>query len=175
MKRINAIFHDYYFNHRHLVFYTALKILKNHEMAEDITSEVFIKLYEYLLNGSPPINNIRPWLAVSAKRRAYNYIRDNSRLVSVDTDDASDNPFEGIDNRIFVSEILNRLYLHNQRWFDIMEKYYIIEMTTAEIACEYGCAEQAIRNVLHRAKKYLRSEYDVFDMSILVFLLLFHL
>lgn len=160
MSQLNSDFHKYYFENWQFVFKIARKILNNREAAEDITNDVFMTLYEYMQVSNPPIRKIRPWLAISVKRRAYNYLRDNKRLVPLSPELREENAPDNLENKLFAGDILNRLYHHNERWFDMMEKYYILEMSTREIAAEYGCSEQAVRNSLHRAKEFIRKEYD---------------
>lgn len=164
LNQKNEIFHKYYLENRALVFYTVFGIVKCRETAEDLTNDVFVSLFEYLKKDKPPIAKVRPWLAVAAKRRAYNYMRDNQRLVAMDSGDSGvskdGSGFSAdFENRLFTSELLECLYQHNPRWFDIVEKYYFLEMTTREIALEYHCSEPAIRNVLHRAKVFLRKKF----------------
>lgn len=161
LNQLDSDFHKYYFENWQFVYYTALKILKNREAAEDVTNDVFLSLYEYMLIRRPPIRKIRPFLAVSVKRRAFNYLRDNKRTIPVDTSFAQNDSFGMAENRVFTSNLLESLYRHNEKWFDIIEKYYILEMTIKEIAQEYGCSEQAIRNTLQRAKDYLRKEISI--------------
>lgn len=172
LDQLNSDFHNYYSENWRLTYYAAYEVLGNSAAAEDVAHDVFTKLYEYMLNGHPPIAKIHSWLAVSAKRRAYNYIRDNKRFTSLDTEFSINDSFENAENRIFTSDMLNRLYNRNERWFDIIDKYYILEMSTKEIASEYGCSEQAIRNTLHRAIEYLRKEYRLYDVLLLLIYLL---
>lgn len=158
---MNSDFHKYYFDNWQFVYYAALKILKNREAAEDVANDVFMSLYEYMLINRPPIRKIRPFLAVSVKRRAYNYIRDNHRIFPIDTV-FTENTSPGIsdaENRLFTGNMLESLYRQNEKWFDIVEKYYLLELSIKEIAKEYGCSEQAIRNMLQRAKDFLRKKY----------------
>lgn len=159
MEQLNSDFHKYYYENWQYAYSTALKILKRKEAAEDVTNEVFTSLYEYMLNNHPPIRKIRPFLAVSIKRRSYNYIRDNKRFISMDSDLPKDNVLDLLENRIFTSDMLEDLFRHNEKWFDLVEKYYLLEMSIKEIAEEYHCSQQAIRNTLQRAKDYLRKNY----------------
>lgn len=159
MDQLNSDFHKYYFENWQFVFYITLKILKNREAAEDVTNDVFTSLYEYMLISRPPIKKIRPFLAVSAKRKAYNYIRDNNRFLPLDIVHTENDSFGIVENKLFTNHMLELLYRHNEKWFDIVEKYYILEISIKEIAKEYGCSEQAIRNALQRAKDYLRKNY----------------
>lgn len=159
MEQLNSDFHKYYYENWQYTYSTALKILKCKEAAEDVTNDVFTSLYEYMLNRHPPIRKIRPFLSISVKRRAYNYIRDNKRFVSIDPGLSDDSSMGILENRLFTSDMLEDLFRHNEKWFDLIEKYYLLEMSTKEIAEEYKCSEQAIRNALQRARDYLRKKY----------------
>lgn len=50
--------------------------------AEEITQEVFLKLYQYLYQGKK-INNIRAWLFRVAHNLAVDYLKDKSNLLAV--------------------------------------------------------------------------------------------
>lgn len=172
MNQINSDFKRYYYDNWKLVYYAAYKILNIKESAEDVTSDVFVSLYKQMLIKPIAENKVRAWLVISAKRRAYNYMRDNKRFTPLDTDVPGNNLYHKIDDNIFVSDMLNCLHRHNKRWFDTIVKYYLLGMSASEIAVEYQCSEQAIRNMLQRAKDYLRSEYKSADVSLLFVALL---
>ncbi|MDO4308378.1 MAG: sigma-70 family RNA polymerase sigma factor [Eubacteriales bacterium] len=172
MNDINLVFQKYYFENWRLVFYAARNILRVKEAAEDVTNDVFVNLYKQMLTREIPEEKVKAWLVVSAKRMAYNYLRNNKRLVPLDIDIPGSDSFQRIDNSLFVNDMLNRLHKRSKRWFDITAKYYLLGMSTAELAEEYHCSEQAIRNTLQRARDYLRSEYKTTDVSILFFMLL---
>lgn len=172
MNKINSDFQKYYFEYWRLVYYAALKIVGIRETAEDVASDVFVNLYKQMLISPIPSDKVSVWLIVSAKRKSYNYIRDNKRLGPLDTEMLGNNPFLKIDERIFVSDMLNRLHRKSERWFDVVTKFYLLGRNTAELAEEYQCSEQAIRNVLQRARDYLRSEYRDTDVALLFFMLL---
>lgn len=159
MNQINSDFRKYYSQYKQRVFYAANSILNHKEAAEDVTSEVFISLYKQMLVREIPENKLAPWLLISAKRRAYNYIRDNKRFVSLDPETPEGSFSPKSDDRIFVSDMLNRLHKRNPKWFDTIVDFYLLEMSAAEIAKENHCSEQSVRNTLQRARDYLREEY----------------
>lgn len=172
MDQINSDFRRYYYENWQLVYYTAYKVLNIREAAEDVASDVFVSLYKQMLVKPVPEDKVRAWLVISAKRRAYNYVRDNKRFVSLDANTPGDNLYHRIDDNIFVSEMLNCLHRHNKRWFDTIVKFYLLGMSASEIAVENQCSEQAIRNILQRARDYLRAEYKSTDVSLLFVALL---
>lgn len=155
MNQLNAEFQKYYLEYRNLVYHVVFEIIENPETADDLTEDTFHALYVYMKMGKPPIRKLSSWLSVAAKRRAYNYIRDEARLCHLEHEIETGDFHTEVENRIFTREILNRLYNRSERWFDIMEKRYILGLSTKEIAEEYGCAPQAIRNTIARAKKFL--------------------
>lgn len=172
MDQINLAFKKYYFDNWRLVYYAAYNILKLREASEDVASDVFVNLYKQMLSKPIPEDKVKAWLVVSAKRRAYNYIRDNKRLVPLSEEHSDGISFLKADEKIFINDMLNRLHTRNQKWFDIISKYYLLGMSTAELAEEYGCSAQAISNAMQRARDYLRSEYKTTDISLLFFILL---
>lgn len=160
MKPLNVRFQEYYYVNYQLVLKTAFSIVKDDAAAEDVASEVFICLYEYLSRENPPIERIRPWLFVTAKYRAYNYLRDNGRLVPADSGCPSEDTARcDFESRLFTQDLLNCLYRKNPKWFDIVEKYYFLELSAEEIAREYRCTPHAVLTILSRARKYLREKF----------------
>lgn len=158
MRQIDLLFYDYYFKYWHLAYYAANRILKNRQAAEDVAEDVFETLYKTMLNDRPPQINPGGWITVTAERKAFNYLRNNKRLVPLEQDVIESSFSHDTENRIFLSKMLDKLYKRNKKWFDIVDKYYILGMSTREIAKEYGCSEQAVRNCLQRAKAYLKKE-----------------
>jgi RNA polymerase sigma factor (sigma-70 family) len=70
--------------HHRAVFATARAILRDAALAEEITQEVFLKLYRYL-DSAPGGELLRPWLLRVTLNEARNAIRSRNRAMARDT------------------------------------------------------------------------------------------
>jgi RNA polymerase sigma factor (sigma-70 family) len=70
--------------HHRVVFATARAVLRNAALAEEITQEVFLKLYRHL-QTAPTGELLRPWLLRVTLNEARNSIRSRNRSLARDT------------------------------------------------------------------------------------------
>ena len=70
--------------HHRAVFRTARAVLRDPGLAEDVTQEVFLRLYRNL-DSTPGDELLRPWLLRVTLNVARNIIRGNSRSLARDT------------------------------------------------------------------------------------------
>ncbi|PUZ30063.1 RNA polymerase sigma-70 factor, ECF subfamily [Chitinophaga costaii] len=83
LKAGNATaFAHIYEQHRTHVFAYAMHLLKNHEMAEDITQEVFMKLWNDRASLRPDTEHLGPLLSVMTKHRCFDEFRKTERLTA---------------------------------------------------------------------------------------------
>lgn len=153
-----------YKNNYKLVYKAAFNIVRNDSDANDVVSEVFIKLYVYITKAKI-IKDLRHWLIVVSKTTAIDYLR---KYYKIKTCDLYEQYFiaynDNLENRLECGEVLNKIYLHNKKWFEILECYYILGMTCEEIAFCKGTTEKSIRMQLYHIKQYarknLRNEWE---------------
>lgn len=70
--------------HHRAVFSTARAVLRDNALAEEVTQEVFLKLYKHFENR-PEDELLRPWLLRVAINEARNTIRGQSRSMARET------------------------------------------------------------------------------------------
>lgn len=70
--------------HHRAVFATARAIVRDSAVAEEVTQEVFLKLYRHL-DSAPGPELLRPWLLRVALNEARNVIRGQGRSLARDT------------------------------------------------------------------------------------------
>lgn len=70
--------------HHRTVFATARAVVRNSALAEEVTQEVFLKLYRHF-NSAPGPELLRPWLLRVTLNEARNAIRGQSRSLVRDT------------------------------------------------------------------------------------------
>lgn len=83
----SSAFEDIYEQTHRMVFYIVFGILKNHEKAEDLTQDVFMKVYEkinlYNRSVSP-----KAWIAMIAKNMAINEYKRQKKETIIDNETA---------------------------------------------------------------------------------------
>jgi RNA polymerase sigma factor (sigma-70 family) len=124
--------------------------------------DVFERLYIHLQHG---INNVKPWLCVTTRNRAYDYLRLKNKMSNIDSAMSNCTLDTNVD-RVFISDLLHQLYTHNKKWYDIVVMHYILGMSNQDISSELGCSRLAVKNILYRAKSYLKNQYP--ELTLLI-------
>lgn len=154
---------ELYFAHYKMVVKVAYGILNNPEAAEDVASDVFLKLIEKM-NYKDDIQNAQAWLCLVAKTTAYDYIRKRKHNVSLEHVDSilkSPDFSNGVHIRLYAHTVLDDLRNKSQKWYDIFLMRHLLGFSIAEIAEYYQCSDTAISNILYKTRKYLsRKEED---------------
>jgi RNA polymerase sigma factor (sigma-70 family) len=70
--------------HHRAVFATARAVLRDSALAEEVTQEVFLKLYRHL-DSAPHADLLRPWLLRVALNEARNTVRSRNRALARDS------------------------------------------------------------------------------------------
>lgn len=155
---------------------TIIKIVErysniNNYVAEELTQEVFIKLYNHF--DTYDEDYLLQWLVVTAKNEAKNYLRDKSKEVPngnieeiIDAYDglpgADEQALENIEREGKVREgryLMDKLYQVNERWFEAMTMTYCDEMKQQDVAEKLGVSIEVLHSVLYRARKWVRDKH----------------
>lgn len=143
------------------LFWGLRRICGDHQEAEDLTQETFIRAYRAL--GSYETEriqalNLRSWLWTIAMNLGRNHVRDRSRRpVYVDAEvDASENDPEPVDE-VAWDRRLSSLNSH-QRTAVVLR--HVVGMGTAEIAEITGRPEGTVKADVHRGLAKLRNELE---------------
>ena len=160
-----------YKEHISKVYRTAKYYVRDHFAAEEITQEVFLKLYDNL--GNIRAEAVYWWLVTTAKNMAINYDRDNSREILVEEveDIDSDYKVEGLDEQLekmirqkeyceLKDEIFAALYVKNPRWYEAVSITYVLEKPQKEVAESMEISLEVLHSTLYRAKQWIRENYE---------------
>ena len=156
------------------VYRIALYYSGDHHAAEDVTQTVFLKLCMNIENVNE--ERIVPWLKTTAKRMAQNYERDSVHEVDYPMDEV-ERMIDELEQEESVEELLEirnkretqieeienifaDLYQKNPRWYEAVTITYILEKPQEEVAKSMGMSPNALRIMLHRAKKWIRKHYQ---------------
>lgn len=155
-----AFMEELYLNYVSLMYDTVYGIIKNPADAEDVVQTALVKLIDKIqLLRSRARDQMVNYIITTCKHNAYNYIRDNKAqrgLVFEDCDDIPDTE-ESMDLHFIRQEELDclaRVWPRlDERSQYMLEAYYILEMSTKEIAEELGIKPGSARMALSRARQ----------------------
>lgn len=154
-----------YLQYNRLIYSEVWKILKNDWDTEDVIQQVLIRL----INNIPKLQTLDRihtvnYIIVTARHTAYNYLRDNKRIVEFpfdETFDVVDETLVSADERLIVleeSEYTDTAWQSlDERSRRLLEMKYILEMPNEEIAQEIGVSANSVRMLLTRARDRLKT------------------
>lgn len=133
------------------VFVIVSRIVRSEAMAEDVTQDVFVKLY-----ASPPdpsVKNPRAWIFRMARNLAIDTLRKQRDIALDDVDIPSMDPTEGIHTRLDLETAIWRL---PQCERELLSLHLNAELPFREIARIVGLTLPAAYRKYRRALKALR-------------------
>ncbi|HOL90502.1 MAG TPA: sigma-70 family RNA polymerase sigma factor [Candidatus Pacearchaeota archaeon] len=157
LKKEFSKIYDKYINQ--IYRFVFLKV-NSKEIAEDITSETFLKVWESYKNNK--IENVSAFLYQVARNLITDYYRQKSRtqflpLDSVSIIDPSNNLKEISENKSDIETIKSALFrLENENYQNIIIWHYLNDLSIKEISKINNQSEGAVRVMLSRALKELK-------------------
>lgn len=165
-------FDDLYDRYAEKVYNTALYYSKDHHVAEDITQSVFMTLYTVIDNVN--IKRIEAWLKATAKYMAIDYVRKTQHEELAENNYVMENklPYAPDPEEMLIdwydeemrAEVIEEVYLglyqKNERWYQAVTVIYLLEKPQKEVAENMGISLGSLQLMLHRAKKWIRKEYQ---------------
>ena len=130
---------------------TAYFIVKNRHDAEDIASEVILKIISYANNSDRAyVQDAGAFVYTLTKNAALDLLRKKRRMVESDDDTPSD--FDDGTERSDVFAALNRLPEQQRK---IAQMFYYYDCKIKTIAAELGMTESAVKYHLSEIRKKL--------------------
>ena len=136
--------------------------VSSQEVAEDLTSEVFLRFWEKL-NTKINIENIQAFLYQIARNLVVDHYREKgqAQLVSVDYCQVPDQG-AGLEEKAIIGSDIDRikgvLAKINEDYREMIVWYYLDELSVPEIAQITEKSEEAVRVTIHRALNALKNE-----------------
>jgi RNA polymerase sigma-70 factor (family 1) len=166
------------------IFYFSRRFVRDEKVAEDITLETFLKLWERFPQFTS-LQGIQSFLHVTAKNACLNYLRSQARL-SAHQRELAYLLAQGADETLADQQVTARIYqyIYNEiqklppqvrRVFTLA---YIDGLSNQAIAEQLNINNQSVRNHKANALKYLRMallEKDLYRICSLLCVLLFSL
>lgn len=136
------------------IFRICFLYVKNYHMAEDITQETFIKVYEKYHTFKKD-SNIKTWIISIAINQCKMYLRKH-RLNTINLDDISitytENFLQNEQSRIILKEI----YKLPKKYLDVIILYYYQDYKIDEISKILKITQSTVKSRLKRAKEKLK-------------------
>ena len=151
-------FNRVYKTYMNNVYGFASRMLNDSNKAEDVTQEVFLRLYRSLINGVE-LNNPRAWLMVLTRNLCLNMIRDTRKEVSINSVDILPCQKEqtSLDTNRQLNAAISRLEI-KQREILLLKEYE--GFSYSEIAEIAETSVAGVRSLLYRARLELKRLFN---------------
>lgn len=142
------------------------------ELAQDFSSEVFLKTWEYINTGKE-IQNLNALLYATARNIVIDHYRRKS-LQNISLDEAIGHDEEALTvddahqlmNKIDVAQLEKFLLELKDEYREVLLLKYIEDFDTAQIAQIMGKKAGAVRVLLHRATKSLKELLEAKQLTL---------
>lgn len=130
------------------------------EEAQDLTSETFLRLWQYLQEGKP-VKNLGALAYQIARNLAIDFYRARADRATASADvpleDIADSRgLRAIESQLEIGTILRALRLLKDEYREAIILRYVDELSPAEIATVLGKSNGNVRVIIHRAVESLR-------------------
>ena len=163
-------FEEIYMRYSKRMYAYAIQVLRNQEVCEDIVQDVFVDFWSK--RKTTHINNIKSYLFQAVKFQIFKYMRDQritdedlTRLNIIDVSMDVSQHVELSELEELIRGQVNRLSPKCQQVF-VMSRYDF--KSNKEIAVELGVTEQAVKNQISKALKFIRQELQPQGVAVAV-------
>ena len=142
--------------------FVVLKV-KSQEIAEDLTSEVFLRGWQSFKEKKSKIKNMQAFLYQIARNLLADHYRKTSKaqLISVEYAPITDSG-QDLEEKAFLQSDLEQVKIAlaniNEDYREVIIWYYLDELKVPEIAKMLDKSEGTTRVLIHRALKALKNE-----------------
>lgn len=134
------------------IFIYLLRMVHDHEQAEDLLHDCFVSLINYSTRYHVDETSIRAFLYRTAHNHAINYIKRNSRIAFTPLDEDHPNAEQGPETALFMEDMERRISLVLSESDPLNARIFIMRkemgMEVENIAVELGISERTVRRRL---------------------------
>jgi len=153
-------FEEVYSRYSKDVFKFSLSLCGNHTIADDITSETFLKAIKSIGSFKGDCS-IKVWLCQIAKNTYYDYLRKHSKITELSEDLPITSDFElELLNKAEALKIHKLLHQLSEPYKEIFSLRIFSELSFSEIGEIFQKSESWARVTFHRAKLKLKEVWD---------------
>ena len=161
MTKKKTSFHHYYNKYKDKIYnYFYYRVNFNEHLAEDLTSEVFLKALDKFDNFNKD-RSFQSWIYTIAHNHLCNYYRTANREIELDESHRDKiDIVSRISAVVEVEQIVAIVHTMDEYCRDVLLLRYVDELECAEIAELLNKQEGAVRTQLSRAIKLLREKCE---------------
>jgi RNA polymerase sigma-70 factor (ECF subfamily) len=135
--------------------------LGSREEAEDVSSDVFLKAWQYLIAGEEEVRQIKPFLYTIARRLVIDTYRERAKKKEIPVDEILEladvnSVTEQIDADAAVAQLMIKIKKLKQEYQEVIFLRFVDELSVSEIAKVLGKGQTNVRVLIHRAVKKLQ-------------------
>jgi RNA polymerase sigma-70 factor (ECF subfamily) len=166
MDKLKKEFGKIYDKYVEKIFRFVFLKVNSKEIAEDLTSETFLRTWEVFRQGNQKIENVSAFLYQTAKNLITDYYREKgkAKIISPDLGRPIVDPRQNLEKQIILNSEMERvrkaLSQLNEDYQNAIIWYYLDEMPIQEVANLLDRTVPATRVLISRAIKALREKLE---------------
>lgn len=162
MKNLRKIFSKIYDRYIDKIYRFIFFKVNSQEIAQDLTSETFLKGWESFKNGTK-IENPQAYLYKTARNLVIDFYREKGKVQIVSADNPLiPDPAPNLEEKAMLSSDLDQIRQAltelNNDYQNVIIWYYLDDLSISEISQMLGRTDDATRVLLHRALKTLKEK-----------------
>ena len=165
MANLRKIFSKIYDRYIDKIYRFIFFKVNSQEIAQDLTSETFLKTWETYKNGNQEIENIQAYLYKTARNLVIDFYREKGKVQIVSADNPLiPDPAPNLEEKAMLSSDLDQIRQAltelNDDYQNVIIWYYLDDLSISEISQMLGRTDDATRVLLSRALQALRNEIN---------------
>lgn len=167
------LFDSIYRSYADDVYRACCHLTPDNDLAQEMAQQAFVNFYERM--DTLEVECAKAYLIRSARNLLYNYYRTANREWKPDEDEeesqAIEPTTESVEDQYFdemkrtmvgelTTEILGDLKEHHYIWYEVIHMIFFMDMTHEEVAEKLGITKEVLYSRLHRAKFWIRKNYE---------------
>lgn len=165
MANLRKIFSKIYDRYINKIYRFIFFKVNSQEIAQDLTSETFLKTWETYKNGNPEIENIQAYLYKTARNLVIDFYREKGKVQIVSAENPLiPDPVQNLEEKAMLTSDVNiikqALTTLKDDYQNVIIWHYLDDLPISEISQMLGRTEEATRVLLSRALQALRASIN---------------
>lgn len=152
-SKMENAFNMIYEEYSYLVYYISLKIVKDKEVAKDITNETFLKFFDKK-NSLKNIESVKSYLTITSKNLSLNYLTDQNRIVPLDEEPIEESKYDDFEH--YISKFKEYL---NEDEIDLIVYHLLYGFSFKDIALKNNTTVNVVSSKYRRAIIKVRKHF----------------